>query len=51
MAKAVGICLSSVQRIWKAHGLAAHRMRNLKLSGDPQFPARSPVSRHISRQP
>ena len=27
MAKAVGISISSVQRIWKAHGLGPHRLR------------------------
>src|SRR5215216_3144273 len=37
MAKAVGISLSSVQRIWKAHGLAPHRLRRFKLSIDPEF--------------
>ena len=37
MAKAVGISVSSVQRIWKAHGLQPHRMRRFKLSNDPDF--------------
>ena len=37
MAKVVGISVSSVQRIWKAHGLAPHRMRHFKLSRDPEF--------------
>ena len=37
MAKAVGISVSSVQRIWRAHGLAPHRMRHFKLSRDPGF--------------
>jgi transposase len=37
MAKAVGISASSVQRIWKAHGLAPHRVRQFKLSKDPAF--------------
>jgi transposase len=37
MARAVGISVSSVQRIWKAHGLAPHRMRRFKLSRDPEF--------------
>jgi transposase len=37
MAKAVGISVSSVQRIWKAHGFAPHRMRRFKLSRDPDF--------------
>jgi transposase len=29
MAKAVGISVSSVQRIWRAHGLQPHRVRRL----------------------
>src|SRR5215208_613417 len=40
MAKAVGISVSSVQRIWKAHGLQPHRIRRFKLSNDPQFAAK-----------
>jgi transposase len=37
MAKAVGISVSSVQRIWRGHGLQPHRMRQFKLSTDPKF--------------
>ncbi len=37
MAKAVGISLRSVQRIWAAHGLEPHRIRTFKLSRDPQL--------------
>src|SRR5207248_7890201 len=37
MAKAVGISVSSVQRIWRAHGLQPHRVRQFKLSRDPEF--------------
>ena len=37
MAKAAGISVSSVQRIWRAHGLAPHRVRHFKLSNDPDF--------------
>jgi transposase len=37
MAKAVGIGASTVQRIWKAHGLQPHRIRRFKLSKDPSF--------------
>jgi DDE superfamily endonuclease len=37
MAKAVGISVSSVQCIWKAHGLTPHRTRRFKLSRDPDF--------------
>jgi len=40
MAKATGISVSSVQRIWRAHGLAPHRVRQFKLSSDPQFVAK-----------
>ena len=36
-AKAVGISVSSVQRIWRAHGLQPHRVRRFKLSTDPAF--------------
>jgi transposase len=37
MAKAAGISISSVQRIWRAHGLQPHRVRQFKLSNDPSF--------------
>jgi len=37
MAKAVGVSVSSVQRIWRAHGLQPHRVRQFKLSNDPNF--------------
>ena len=40
MAKAVGISVSSVQRIWRAHGLQPHRIRQFKLSNDPEFAAK-----------
>src|SRR5512132_3213290 len=40
MAKATGISVSSVQRIWRAHKLQPHRGRSFKLSTDPQFAAR-----------
>src|SRR6266516_3520311 len=33
-------CVSLVQRIWRAHGLQPHRMRQFKLSNDPQFVAK-----------
>src|SRR5262245_12542466 len=32
MAKATGISVSSVQRIWRAHGLDPHRVRQFKIS-------------------
>ena len=37
MAKAVGISASSVQRIWRAHGLQPHRVQKFKLCNDPKF--------------
>src|SRR4029077_1492084 len=37
MAKAADISISSVQRIWQAHGLQPHRVRRFKLSKDPEF--------------
>ena len=37
MAKAVGISASSVQRIWRTHGLQPHRVHQFKLSNDPKF--------------
>lgn len=40
MARAVGIAPSSVQKIWKAHGLKPHHKRSFKLSNDPDFEAR-----------
>ena len=40
MAKAIGISLRSVQRIWAAHGLQPHRVRTFKLSSDPKFAAK-----------
>ena len=32
-----GISPSSVQRIWRAHGLQPHRVQQFKLSNDPKF--------------
>jgi transposase len=37
MAGAVGLAVSTVQNIWKAHGLAPHRWRSFKLSTDRAF--------------
>jgi len=37
MAKAVGIAPSSVQAIWKVHGLKPHLVTTFKLSNDPRF--------------
>ena len=40
LAKAAGISLRSVQRIWAAHGLQPPRVRTFKLSSDPKFAAK-----------
>src|SRR5487761_2504026 len=40
MAKAAGISLRSVQRIWEAHKLQPHRVRTFKRSRDPEFVAK-----------
>src|SRR3954465_4993522 len=40
VAKAVGISLSAVQRIWDAHRLQPHRIRTFKKSNDPAFAAK-----------
>ena len=40
MAEAAGIGASTVHRIWKAHGLAPHRIRTFKLSNDVNFVAK-----------
>jgi transposase len=40
VAKAVGISLSAVQRIWEAHRLQPHRIRTFKKSNDPAFAAK-----------
>jgi len=37
MADAVGISVTSVQRIWKTYGLKPHRIKTFKLSNDPAF--------------
>jgi len=37
MAAAMGLAVSTVQKIWHAHGLAPHQLRIFKLSRDPQF--------------
>jgi transposase len=40
MAKASGLSVSTVQRIWRAFGLQPHRMETFKLSTDPDFVAK-----------
>src|SRR3546814_19085447 len=37
MAKAAGISVSSVQRIWSAHGLRPHQVGRFKPYNEPQF--------------
>jgi transposase len=37
MAKHIGISVSSVQRIWRKHGLQPHKISVFKLSNDPLF--------------
>jgi transposase len=40
MAKASGLSVSTVQRIWRAFGLRPHRIETFKLSTDPDFVAK-----------
>ena len=40
MAKAAGLSLRTVQRIWAAHKLRPHRIRTFKRSRDPEFSAK-----------
>jgi hypothetical protein len=53
MAKSVGISVSSVQRIWRAHGLQPHRVHLFKLSNDPAFATklRDTVGLYIDHPP
>lgn len=37
MAKAVGVSLRAVQRLWDVHRLQPHRLRTFKRSNDPKF--------------
>jgi transposase len=37
MAKAQGVSRATIQRIWDAHGLQPHRVKNFKLSTDKHF--------------
>ena len=37
VAKAVGVSLRAVQRIWEANRLQLHRVRTFKTSNDPAF--------------
>jgi len=40
MARASGLSVSTVQRVWRAFGLQPHRMETFKLSTDPDFVAK-----------
>ncbi len=40
MAAAMGISHTSVQRIWREHGLKPHLVRGFKVSNDPDFVAK-----------
>jgi len=40
LAKEVGVGHTTVQRVWKEHGLKPHLTRSFKLSNDPQFAAK-----------
>ena len=37
MAKACAVSASAVRRIWRAHGLQPHKVKQFKLSNDPKF--------------
>ncbi len=41
MARASGVSVTSVKRIWRAFGLQPHRMETFKLSTDPDFVAKT----------
>ena len=51
MAKLVGISASSVQRIWRAHGLQPHGSGQFKLSNDPRFCREAARHRRAVRRP
>lgn len=40
MAAVTGLAISTVPKIWRAHGLQPHRQRSFKLSRDPEFAAK-----------
>ena len=40
MARASGLSVSTIQRIWRAFGLQPHRLETFKLSTDPDFVAK-----------
>ena len=41
MARASGVLVTSVKRIWRALGLQPHRLETFKLSTDPDFVAKT----------
>jgi hypothetical protein len=43
-----GINVSSVQRIWRSHGLQPHRMRQFKLSNDTRFAGKTSETRGLA---
>lgn len=49
MAAAMGISHTSVQRIWREHGLKPHLVRGFKVSNDPDFVAKGSASTSIRR--
>jgi hypothetical protein len=51
VAKAVGIGLSSVQRLWEAHRLQPHRIRTFKKSNDPAFAEKVVIAHGVGRWP
>ena len=42
MARAMGLSLRTIQRIWVAHKLQPHRIKTFKRSNDPDFAAKPP---------
>ena len=51
MAKAIGISVGSVQRIWRAHKLQPHRLRTFKRSRDPRFATKLTAGSMSTRRP
>ena len=47
MAAAAGISLSSVHRIWRAHGLKPHLVKTFKVSRDKNFAAKVTVGQSL----
>jgi hypothetical protein len=45
LARAVGLGKTSIQKIWREHGLKPHRVRSFKVSRDPAFVDKSLPSR------